>query len=714
MAEAATSADGAATRVFISYSRRDLEMAEALRERLIAEGLDAFLDTHDIVKGEPWRDRLRTLIARADVVLFLISPDSVRSEICDWEVNEAELLAKRIAPAVCRETPMDEIPARLQRLNLAFLRTPEEIEREFPALAAAIRQDATWVREHSRLGELARRWDDRGRPSRLLLRGADIAAAENWRAARGPSAPPLSALHEALLTESRRASARRQRWWIGGVSAIAAVTAALAVVAFLQRQAAVTAAQQAQRNFAAAEQALNSLIFDITQDLKDVEGISAAAIRRILGQARTTAETLLDNDPNEPRLLRVRLAMLNEFAEVYQRTGDVEDARLALDESVAIGRRLAGQGDDRQIVQFDAVEGAIPAEQRGPLRDLAVALELRSDLALRLGDPASARALFDESHGLRRALIVDDPTSLTLRRDLSVSLGMLGDFARREGALDEARAAYQEALGLRRELSADQPGDQIARRDVAITLDALGDLRRAMREPEGAESAYEESVEIFSALQAEEPENVGYLRDVSAGLAELGLVRFQRGDLGAAEAAYQQSAETFRRIAELEPDNLDHQRNLSVILERLSDLRAQSDAIAAMAAIEQSVAIRRGLAAREPDNTLFARDVTLALVKLGDRRRQAGEQAGSRAAFEEALSNARAVANRAEGDVDAQTDLALALLMIGRISEGAAQRSALVDARAILAPLAEGGRLAADKLRWLPMIDALLADLPAE
>ena len=39
-------------RVFISYSRTDREVAERLRDQLIADDFDAFLDTHDILKGE--------------------------------------------------------------------------------------------------------------------------------------------------------------------------------------------------------------------------------------------------------------------------------------------------------------------------------------------------------------------------------------------------------------------------------------------------------------------------------------------------------------------------------------------------------------------------------------------------------------------------------------------------------------------------------------
>lgn len=236
------------TRVFISYSRKDQAVAERLRRRLTVPrelNIEAYLDTHDIAKGEPWRERLEGLIECADVVVFLISPDSVTSELCDWEVNEADLLEKRIAFVVCRETPLEAIPARLNRPNFTFLDTPESEIAEFPKLLSALAEDAEWIREHTRLRELALLWDRADRPSRLLLWGADIDAAETWRADRTAYAPELTPLHNAVLTQSRRGATRRQRWWIGGVATVSAVTTALAVFALFQREVAPAEADRA-------------------------------------------------------------------------------------------------------------------------------------------------------------------------------------------------------------------------------------------------------------------------------------------------------------------------------------------------------------------------------------------------------------------------------------------------------------------------------------
>ncbi len=221
-------------RAFVSYSRSDLGEARKLRDALIAEGIDAYLDVEDIVKGEPWRERLGRLIASADALIFLLSPDSVASDVCGWEVNEAERLGKRVLPVVTRHTPQDAVPGRLSRLNYTFLDTPEKRDAEFPKLLSALREDADWVREHTRLGEIAERWRAAGAPSRLLLRGEDIDAAERWRDGRPAGAPEPTADHRRFIDASRRAATRRQRWWIGGASLVAAGATALAAVAVVQ------------------------------------------------------------------------------------------------------------------------------------------------------------------------------------------------------------------------------------------------------------------------------------------------------------------------------------------------------------------------------------------------------------------------------------------------------------------------------------------------
>jgi len=81
-------------RVFISYSREDLDFADQLAAALDSSGFECFIDREGISGGEAWKRRLGDLISEADTVVFVLSPDSARSETCNWEVEEAARLNK--------------------------------------------------------------------------------------------------------------------------------------------------------------------------------------------------------------------------------------------------------------------------------------------------------------------------------------------------------------------------------------------------------------------------------------------------------------------------------------------------------------------------------------------------------------------------------------------------------------------------------------------
>jgi len=184
-----------AAKVFISYSRKDAGFADDLVAGLSACGFEAYIDREDIAPGEAWEARLSGLIAEADTVVYVISPGSVSSPQCHWEVTETLRMSKRLLPVVWAPVAEADVPKELSRLNFVFFDGGKSFARGLAELAGALRVDAGWIREHSRIGGLARRWDARGRPEEALLRGAELDHARDWAAARPVSAPELTDLH---------------------------------------------------------------------------------------------------------------------------------------------------------------------------------------------------------------------------------------------------------------------------------------------------------------------------------------------------------------------------------------------------------------------------------------------------------------------------------------------------------------------------------------
>jgi len=165
---------GEKLKVFISYSRRDsAAFADELVAGLELAGFAPFLDRHDIAAGEDWEARLDGLITQSDTVVFVVSPEAVKSEQCAWEWDRTLELSKRLLPVVFKSVPDHDIPEKLRRLQFVRFDSGAGFAK-LSQLAEALRLDLDWIREHTRLGELARRWDARRRPESLLLRGDDL------------------------------------------------------------------------------------------------------------------------------------------------------------------------------------------------------------------------------------------------------------------------------------------------------------------------------------------------------------------------------------------------------------------------------------------------------------------------------------------------------------------------------------------------------------
>jgi TIR domain len=196
---------GEKLKVFISYSRKDsVAFADELVAGLELAGFAPFLDRHDIAAGEDWEARLGGLIAQSDTVVFVVSPEAVKSERCVWEVDRTIELSKRLLPIIFKPVPEHDIPEKLRRLQFVRFDSGPGFARPLSQLAAALRVDLQWIREHTRLGEIATRWDRRGRPESLLLRGDEIDAAKTWMAARSAAAPEITDAQRAFVTAARR------------------------------------------------------------------------------------------------------------------------------------------------------------------------------------------------------------------------------------------------------------------------------------------------------------------------------------------------------------------------------------------------------------------------------------------------------------------------------------------------------------------------------
>lgn len=230
MAEASESGDEK-LKVFVSYARDDLELADQLVAALRACGFEPLIDRQGISAGEDWQKRLGALIAEADTVAFLLSPSALRSDMCAWEVAETDRRSKRLLPVAIKPLGAAPVPERLQQLNYIFL-YPEPkapgsgFGQGLANLVQALDTDLEWVREHTRLGQRAAEWQTGGQLENRLLSGDDIAAAKEWLARRPPNAPPPTELHLDFIRASEGAQTARESAESQRLDEIAAAQAA--------------------------------------------------------------------------------------------------------------------------------------------------------------------------------------------------------------------------------------------------------------------------------------------------------------------------------------------------------------------------------------------------------------------------------------------------------------------------------------------------------
>ncbi len=222
--------------VFISYSRKDKEFVRRLDEELKRRGREAWVDWEGIPPGDTWEKTIYGAIEASNTFIFVLTPDSIASEICGKEIAHAAANNKRLVPVVHRDVAADRVPKSLGELNWIFCRDSDDFGEATETLVRALDTDLSWVRAHTRLLARAIEWDTNGRNNSFVLRGDDLRSAERWLAEAGAQKERQpTALQTEYIIASRKAAARRQRIALGAVALGAVVAIILAVVAFIQR-----------------------------------------------------------------------------------------------------------------------------------------------------------------------------------------------------------------------------------------------------------------------------------------------------------------------------------------------------------------------------------------------------------------------------------------------------------------------------------------------
>lgn len=246
--------------VMISYSRRDAAFVRRLHDALQEHGQDVWVDWQDIPLSADWWQEIATAVEQADTFVFVISPDSMSSPICNLEIDHARDHGKRLIPILHRETDLDDALTSIQDKPLADNtrkvlgdRTMEQVLREnwnavarhnwiyfvddgdfdqsLERLLTAMQTDLEHLRQHTRLLTRAVEWQQRGRNKDLLLTGQALDEAENWLSSSIDKDPRPTPLHAEYIADSRDEAQRRSRALLTMVTVALVISLLLAVLA---------------------------------------------------------------------------------------------------------------------------------------------------------------------------------------------------------------------------------------------------------------------------------------------------------------------------------------------------------------------------------------------------------------------------------------------------------------------------------------------------
>ena len=285
----------ATSSVFISYSRRNKGFAARLNDSLDNSGVNAWVDWEGIPLSSDWMDEITLAIEGADAFLFIITPDSLASEVCAQELELGLQYNKKLIPILHLEPEKgQEMHEQLAATNWVYMRGQDDYDATLPALIDTIQTDLDWVRQHTRLLQRAKEWEGKEKDNSLLLQGTELDEAETWMvqasAQEGREVVPLQGEY---IQVSRQAATKRQRNLLIGVSLALVVSIGMAIFALISRNTAVEneharATQQviAEENEA---QAIANEHARATQQVIAEENEAEAIQNAILAQAQRAA-----------------------------------------------------------------------------------------------------------------------------------------------------------------------------------------------------------------------------------------------------------------------------------------------------------------------------------------------------------------------------------------------------------------------------------------
>ncbi len=213
--------------IFICYSRVDSDFVRKLNDELQIMGRTTWLDTESIAPGHDFETEIKNGIENSDNVLFVISPESIVSENCIWELEYAKSFNKRFINVLFRDPKNEPLPEPVGRIQwVDFRKQYRDFHKPLSELIRSVDNQRDHVREQTIWLKAAQKWAKHGKTYDRLLKGADFVDAEAWlmatrknREMQQPTAltKEFIVASKASIERTKRRKARNQKLLISSL-----------------------------------------------------------------------------------------------------------------------------------------------------------------------------------------------------------------------------------------------------------------------------------------------------------------------------------------------------------------------------------------------------------------------------------------------------------------------------------------------------------------
>jgi TIR domain len=126
-------------RVFISYSYADADRdwVCAFAESLQHQGAKVWLDELEIPAGESLRDAIEKGLRSSDVIVYIVTPESIKRPNLFFEIGAAVGMGKRVVAVLPRSFEPSQLPQPLRTRRFLLQESPEKTAKELLAKTTA-------------------------------------------------------------------------------------------------------------------------------------------------------------------------------------------------------------------------------------------------------------------------------------------------------------------------------------------------------------------------------------------------------------------------------------------------------------------------------------------------------------------------------------------------------------------------------------------------